>query len=730
MRDVPTLPRSSRCGPPTSKPARSKSSSLLAPARTWVALTLFAIAWLAAPGLAHADPFGVVTVDLRPINGDVPTHVCVASRAKGPRTRTTLDRLIDVPGVTRDTTDVSTHPVPSESSTELDYARSTRPTNPSDAGTGELRLSGSTWGESADSGRCSGGDGPCAPRIRTAGSRESLSELHVACTSDALIDARGVDPRVLVLLAEHLEGSPPRIESLNLAGGVLTIGVEADLTKVVVTTRSLGGHYLPDERSFRAEARGREGALLVLPVTPRCMRHEFELPGVRLRASDQERLHVEAHGEPVDVGRCVGSLRGTSRLTVELPIAADRNGSLSIRVDPRADGLEGGRFGLHWTAPWPEPGAVLAIEQVSFLWRPPACIFPDDECPVASMEGGIACAAKREGSVCQYVCPGDDDQVDVRLPIEVTFEKDYPTQRWTDTLQRPGQELVSYVPSDDVHLRADLSTWVTDTPGSRITHVEVQGNDGVVRRYGAGGVRELVVRVPGATCEPVRFKLVGDRDFREARASVVDGRLEFGAIERTVVPVSFNFTLLAGGGPTFGDGLADLGGPNVDVRTPVFFTGLAMLAAEFRARKPALARFAGEIRLGATAGQWGFFGTDTVSEPVRRVRPQIAWVRFLAEPAFVVNLTDGVRLTTGLGIGSAWPARPSLVRDTDTFRAILSPSIDVRVRVRPRIHFVAQTRGFFRESLSAYETDTSGQVQRRTFDAYSLDALLGVQLDL
>jgi hypothetical protein len=586
------------------------------------------------------------------------------------------------------------------------------------------------WGESSDAGRCSGGDGLCAPRIRTAGARESLNELHVACAADALIDADGVEPRVLLLLAEHLEGSPPRIESLNLAGGVLTIGVEADLTKVVVTTRSLGGHYLPDERSFRAESRGREGALLVLPITPRCLRHEFELPGVRLRASDRERLHVEAHGEAIDVDRCVGNLRGASRLALDLPIAADRNGSLSIAVDPRADGLEGGRFGLHWTAPWPDPGAELAIEQVSFRWRPPACIYPDEACPAATMEGGIACAVVREGDACQYACPSDGDEVDVRLPIEVTFEKDDPAQRWSDTLQRPGQELVSYVPSDDIHLRADLSTWVTDTPGSRITHVEVQGNDGVARRYGAGGVRDLVVRVPGASCEPVRFRLVGDRDFREARASVTDGRLEFGAIERTVVPVSFNVTLLAGGGPTFGGGLTDLGGADVDVRTPVFFTGLTMLAAEFRARKPALARFAGEIRLGATAGQWGYFGADTVADPVRRVRPQIAWVRFIAEPAFVVNLTDGVRLTTGLGIGSAWPARPSLVRETDTFRAVLSPSVDVRVRVRPRIHFVVQTRGFFREALSAYETDAAGQVRRRSFDAYSLDALLGVQLDL
>ena len=63
-----------------------------------LAMLLFAIAFLLTPTRAHAaKPYGVVTVDLRPEVGEVPTHLCVVSQGKGPRTRQALAELLRAP---------------------------------------------------------------------------------------------------------------------------------------------------------------------------------------------------------------------------------------------------------------------------------------------------------------------------------------------------------------------------------------------------------------------------------------------------------------------------------------------------------------------------------------------------------------------------------------------------------------------------------------------------------
>ncbi|MFO0636390.1 MAG: hypothetical protein U0168_26465 [Nannocystaceae bacterium] len=90
------------------------------------------------------------------------------------------------------------------------------------------------------------------PRVELPTSLTQANDFYAACTFDSLADGGAIDdPRPLFVLLEHLEGSPPRIESIRLAGGVATIGVGADLDRVVVTARSLGGAYLPHARSER-----------------------------------------------------------------------------------------------------------------------------------------------------------------------------------------------------------------------------------------------------------------------------------------------------------------------------------------------------------------------------------------------------------------------------------------------------------------------------------------------
>src|SRR5690606_12113044 len=114
----------------------------------WLGTLLVVIVIALAPALARAaKPYGVVTVDLRPEVGEVPTHLCVVSQGKGPRTREALSELLLAP-------------------------------NPDDQGA-PLILDPATWGGSPDDTTCDAG-GACSPRIELpmGGTQD---QLWVAC---------------------------------------------------------------------------------------------------------------------------------------------------------------------------------------------------------------------------------------------------------------------------------------------------------------------------------------------------------------------------------------------------------------------------------------------------------------------------------------------------------------------------------------------------------------------
>src|SRR5690606_26157013 len=333
--------------------------------------------------------YGVVTIDLRPEVGEVPTHLCVVSQGKGPRTRQPLAELLR--GQTSD-----------------DQAQ------PSDA----LELAPAIWGGSAEDNTCVA-KGACVPRVElplSSSQSEGRSEseprgdqLWVACTTDSLAseqDSR--TPRVLVMMLEHLEGSPPLLESLKLAGGVATIGVQADLGRIVVTARSLGGHYQAHSRAFRAEEGSDRSELVVLPLAPRCHGVEVELPGVRLRESDRERLVIRANEVELDPQTCVGPLRGSARMRVDVPRASGF-GRIEVELPPvEGETPTATRFAAGWDTAWPEGELRLDPHQIAFVWSPPACVWATGTCPTATLEGGISCEATAlaDGS-CQYLCPGN-----------------------------------------------------------------------------------------------------------------------------------------------------------------------------------------------------------------------------------------------------------------------------------------------------------------------------------
>ncbi len=631
--------------------------------------------WLTTPAMAQ-DRYGVVTLDLRPTAGEMPTHLCVVSETKSARAR---DRLWDL--------------VVDE------------PERVGAAGGSETtlwRVQPKAWSGEPDSAaqqKCSDDTiGDCRPRVELPPGLTKANDFFAACTYDTLADGGSTtDPRPLFVLLEHLEGSPPRIESIRLTGGVATIGVAADLDRVVVTARSLGGAYLPHRRSERGireqAAEGfsaiRSGDVVVLlPLVPRCQSVELTLPRTRLQPEDRERLAVRAHGVQLDVDKCVGPLVGSEVLQVRLPQAPLGVGTIDVELAERP-GRPGARFGARYDGAWPRVPFELRFKQISFHWRRPACIYSEAKCPSASLDNGTTCTATLTKTGCDYLCPGlvDDGAVDLVLPVDVTFEKENPVQRWDDTLARAGQTLSSYVPADDIHLDANVNDWETEVPDNQISQVELFGEDGTARRYGVTHVPNLQLEIPGASCEPVRFRPIGDRHYDEGIANVSDGKIEFGPPQRRARRIAFNVTLAAGGGPAWS------GGSTNDA--PLYFSGLGMFAIEVRPRKPKLSRLAVEFRVGGTLGRYGVTTEETTTEETSR--RDTGWARLLVEPGLVYSAHQRVAIGVGLGMGVSLPFRSQQDIVGDRLRFIASPNLDLRFRVRRWIKLVVQFRGVLNE---------------------------------
>ncbi|MFV8754529.1 hypothetical protein ACNOYE_28605 [Nannocystaceae bacterium ST9] len=679
--------------------------------RALAPIVLMLIAVLLPRELLAGKDYGVVTVDLRPEIGEVPTHLCVVSQGQGPRTRELLSELL------------LADPSPSEPSE-------------SDASAGDsLELDPKLWSGAADPAPTCSAEGACSPRVELPLAGLTAEQMHVACTTDSLLSDRAArDPRVLVLMLEHLEGSPPSLESLKLTGGVVTIGVGADLSRIIVTARSLGGHYDAHGRAFRAEEGDAANKLILLPIAPRCHGFDVELPGVRVRESDRDRLHLRADGRELEPATCVGPLRGSSRMRVILP-RAEASSRLEVEVELAEDERPTAtRFAAGWDTTWPEGELVLDPHQIGFVWSPPACVWPTGTCPAATIEGGIECSATPlDDGTCQYLCPGGEpsesedgwssEWVELEPPLAVTFRKADPDQRWTEILQRPGQTLASYVPADQIYLGGDVKHWKTEIPGSGIDYVELLGSDGAKRRYAVDDNDRLRILAPGASCDPQRFRLIGDRSFKEGSAEVRDGAVEFGPVHRTARLLTFNILIAQGGGIVL-----SYGGAPDSLGNPIHLVVLGQIAANFRPRDPRFARVAYELRIGGTIGQWGYFGPGSIGDDPRRVTSKLAWGRLLFEPAVVVDVLPVLAFSFGFGVGGSWPIRSSAQEITDRFNFVLSPSLDARFTIRRWIALILQGRAFLRER-SAVATGIDGtEPVYQSFPNVSLVGLYGVEL--
>jgi hypothetical protein len=707
--------------------ARSHPSRLLDLTGLLVVLAI-AIACL-SPIVAHANgpTYSEIKLDLKPDGTEVPTHLCIVSQAKGPVARQKLFEVLDRP----------------------------------QEGSRSMHIDPKVWDgdqESMERQRC--GEDPimdCRPQLELPPKLADAGELYVACTAD--LSAEGdtvVEPRPVFVLIEYLNASPPQIEAVRLGGGVATVGVfGASLKGVDVTARALGGAYTPDTHSVRAVVDARDSSATVnLGLSPRCRQIEVKLPLFKVKPGDRSALAVRVHGKTIDVDKCVGNLVGTNVIQVRVPPAPLGVGSVDVAI-ASAGGVA--RFGQDYETRWPAIPFVLDYQQVSFTWRRPQCVYSENECPVARLEGGTTCAGEvippsaqgGRSPGCSYRCPGEyseESAVDINLPAKVTFEKSAPTQTWEDTLAKNGQELTSYVSSDSVYLSGSVNDWRTTVPDNNITHVEIYDEDGAVKQYSVAHVDRLVFKVPSATiqaqnrtCEGVRFKPAGDRAYDELVGAVSDGNIDFGNPERGARLVNFTVTLMAGGGPAWVP----------DVRTPpLYFSGMGMFGVEIRPRRgPVANRFAAEVRVGGTLGTWGVSEEETPAEeddpPMRgedtsdeedttTTETRIGWARVLFEPGMVVSLHERISLGVGFGLGFSLPLRR---RDVELTRAslnfIYSPSADLRFRLRRWLRLVLQFRYMGGEKGFKISDDnrdpTNGDTTPREDRAESFIVLAGLQ---
>ena len=669
------------------------------------------------PTLARADEsYGVVTLDLQPAAGGVPTHLCVVSEAKSPRTR---KKLWDV---------LAVEP----------YSKT--------AGRGTSWLvKPEVWGgdeASADAQRCAEDPiGDCRPRVELPEGLSRQGQLHIACTDDKLTEGGlTTEPRPLFILLEYLEGSPPQIESVRLAGGVATIGVlGANFDHVIVTARSLGGAYVAHGRSERAAVegssdngeKGPRAKHVRLDLTPRCQSIQVRVPRTRVKPADRDRMAVRVHGIQVDVDKCVGGLTGTDVVQVRMPQAPQGVGRVDIELKATPT-KAAARFGGTFEGQWPKAPFRLDLNQITFSWRRPRCIYPEDRCPTATLETGTRCTAEVTKTGCAYRCPGevtDEGVLDLTLPLEVTFEKTDPGQRWTDKLAQNGQELNSFVPPQETYLGTTISNWERDIPDNEIEKVEIYGEDGAAREFGVANLDVLELKVPGASCESVRYRPIGDRHYEENVALVTNGKLDFGRYQDTARIVSFNVTLLVGGGPAWSS-IPEAVDTGVENNAPLFFNALAMFAVQVRPRYR-VRRLAFEGRFGGTLGRWSTRLVDvdpTTGGPDEETLEdrQFGWARILFEPAMVFSAHKRIALATGFGLGFSLPVRQSTEISGDRLRFVYSPNIDARFKLRRWLRFVIQFRGVFNERAFYSDDQTpSGDPERAT--ARSLLVLLGLQ---
>ena len=206
------------------------------------------------------------------------------------------------------------------------------------------------------------------------------------------------------------------------------------------------------------------------------------------------------------------------------------------------------------------------------------------------------------------------------------------------------------------------------------------------------------VAVNTLECEAIRYRVVGERDYLESNADVQDGKVLFHPPERSAKFLSFNLTILQGGGPAIlYHARREKPVPSA-LRSPSNYVGLIQLVGNYRPVEPRWSFLSWDLRIGGTIGQWGYYQGNVGHLP-HRIDHKIAWVRLLPGIAAVVDLWKPMSIALGVDVGSSWALRVLESKITSRFRIIVSPSIDARLAIRKWFSLVVQARVIWGEKL-------------------------------
>ena len=272
----------------------------------------------------------------------------------------------------------------------------------------------------------------------------------------------------------------------------------------LVHVRLLGGDYRAATPFSFPIAAGEQ--LVRMTLRPLCFVRDVTVPDVRGSCADLRWTGAE----------CLGR----SGAAYTLRIAENDGASSSLRASLCIDKQV---FEAHWAGDRLPETIRLDSSAFTFDWR--LNCLSGDACP--NVEGDVHCdRGVKNGDVCRYTCGGD-----TKFPATVRFslgepvgEKESLERWWLDTLTAPGQELESYIPTDQRRVR--LSWKWTDADrenrsgraADRIDHVEV--------RTPGGQIHDIVptatqVRIPELDCnDSLSYRYVGDRLFKEWPAPV------------------------------------------------------------------------------------------------------------------------------------------------------------------------------------------------------------------
>ncbi|MGB1017359.1 MAG: hypothetical protein ACPG4T_24695, partial [Nannocystaceae bacterium] len=105
---------------------------------------------------------------------------------------------------------------------------------------------------------------------------------------------------------------------------------------------------------------------------------------------------------------------------------------------------------------------------------------------------------------------------------------------------------------------------------------------------------------------------------------------------------------------------------------------------------------------------------------------KLPWIRFMFEPAMVVDILPPVAVSLGLGIGASWPLRTADLQHTNRFPIFVAPSLDARFAIRKWIALMVQGRVIFGERTQAIIADDAMVAERRELTTITLVGLYGL----